>query len=245
MDRTLLRVSQNVRAGRGNGLPRWPARGEGGLPASARGRAPRWAGAFAAPGPVHEDAGDDRRVGDHGHDAQQRGTPRAGEGVDLVAAPEQLRLAVACCPQGPVHRISDRDGLLDREAVSRQPSAVRGRMREAGSGPPGPARVPAVVARHHLTGIGDVGEEPGEELERVQGRGAGRGPLGRRRLCDAAPVAKREGTVSRGGRRAEHGAAKGLAQCGAVIGRPAGPAHEGAVGPEAAIGDDLGWKPVA
>ena len=151
MDRTLLRVSQNVRAGRGNGLPRWPARGEGGLPASARGRAPRWAGAFAAPGPVHEDAGDDRRVGDHGHDAQQRGTPRAGEGVDLVAAPEQLRLAVACCPQGPVHRISDRDGLLDREAVSRQPSAVRGRMREAGSGPPGPARVPAVVARHHLT----------------------------------------------------------------------------------------------
>ena len=36
----------------------------------------------------------------------------------------------------------------------------------------------------------------------------------------------------------EHGAAKGLAQGGAVIGRPAGPAHEGAVGPESAVGDD-------
>jgi len=36
----------------------------------------------------------------------------------------------------------------------------------------------------------------------------------------------------------EHGAAKGFAQGGAVIGRPAGPAQEGAVGPEAAVGDD-------
>ena len=32
--------------------------------------------------------------------------------------------------------------------------------------------------------------------------------------------------------------AEGLAQGGAVIGRPAGPAHEGAVGPETAVGDD-------
>jgi len=45
------------------------------------------------------------------------------------------------------------------------------------SGPPGPAGVPAVVARHHLAGIGDVGEEPGEKLERVEGLGAGRGPV--------------------------------------------------------------------
>ena len=36
----------------------------------------------------------------------------------------------------------------------------------------------------------------------------------------------------------EHGAAEGLAQGGAVIGRPAGPAHEGAVGPETAVGHD-------
>jgi hypothetical protein len=32
------------------------------------------AGAFGAPGPVHEDAGDGRRVGDDGHDAHRRGT---------------------------------------------------------------------------------------------------------------------------------------------------------------------------
>ena len=73
---------------------------------SDRRRAPGLAGAFEAPGPVHEDAGDDRKVGDG-------------------------------------------DGLLDREAVSRRPSAVRGGTREAGSGAPGPARVPAAVACHH------------------------------------------------------------------------------------------------
>jgi len=37
----------------------------------------------------------------------------------------------------------------------------------------------------------------------------------------------------------EHGAAKGFAQGGAVIGRPAGPAHEGAVGAEAAVVGDM------
>jgi len=47
----------------------------------------------------------------------------------------------------------------------------------------------------------------------------------------------------------EHGAAEGLAQGGAVICRPAGPAHEVAVGPEAAVGgadaraDDAGRQP--
>jgi len=61
--------------------------------------------------------------------------------------------------------------------------------------------------------------DPGEQLERVHGLGTGRGPVRRelrrrrreagrracrptgerRRLCDAAPVAKREGTVVRGG----------------------------------------------
>ena len=101
MDRTLLRVSQNIRAGRGNGLPRWHG----------------------------------------GHDAQQRGTPRARQGVDLVDAPEQLRPAVARGPQGPVHRISDRDGLLDRGASGRLASPH----------PPGPASAPVGVARHHLT----------------------------------------------------------------------------------------------
>ena len=35
-------------------------------------------------------------------------------------------------------------------------------------------------------------------------------------------------------------AAEGLAQGAAVMRRPAGPAHEGAVGPEAAVGDDAG-----
>ena len=125
-------------------------------------------GASDAPGPVHEDAGDDRRVGDDGHDAHQRGTLRAREGLDLVDAPQQLCPAVARGPQGPVHRIRDRDGLLDIGASGRLAPAP----------PPGPAGVPAVVARHHLTRIGDVGEEPGEELERVQGLGAGRGPVG-------------------------------------------------------------------
>jgi len=82
----------------------------------------------------------------------------------------------------------------------------------------GPAGVPAVVARHHLTRIGDVGEEPGEEQLRVQGHCAGRGPVRREER--------------------EYAAAEGLAQGGAVVCRPAGPAHEGAVGPEAAVGDD-------
>jgi len=36
----------------------------------------------------------------------------------------------------------------------------------------------------------------------------------------------------------EHGAAKDLAQGGAIVGRPARPAHESAVGPETAVGDD-------
>ena len=48
---------------------------------------------------MHEDAGDDRRVGDDGHDAHRRGTPRAREGVDLVDAPQQLLPAVAGGPQ--------------------------------------------------------------------------------------------------------------------------------------------------
>jgi len=52
-------------------------------------------GAFDAPGPVHEDAGDDRRVGDDGHDAHRRGTPRAREGINFVDAPQHLRAAVA------------------------------------------------------------------------------------------------------------------------------------------------------
>src|SRR4030042_687734 len=63
--------------------------------------------------------------------------------------------------EGPVHQVGDRGGPLAGGAVSRQPSAVRGRTREAGSGPPGPARVPARVARHHLTRIGGVGGAPG------------------------------------------------------------------------------------
>jgi len=171
----------------------------------------RAAGAFDVAGPVHEDAGDDRRVGDDGHDAHRGGTAGAREGIDLVDAAQQLRPAVAGGPQRPVHRISDGDGLLDREAVSRRPSA--GGTREAGSGHTGPARVPAVVARHHLSRIGDVGEEPGEELERVQGRGTGRGPVryvgaigeavqGEGVAGAVARQAEREGTVSRGGRTA-------------------------------------------
>ena len=82
-------------------------------------------GAFKAPGPVHEDAGDDRRVGDDAHDAHRRGTPRAREGIDLVDAPQQLRPAIARGPQGPVHSLGDRDGALDREAVSRRLSEAR------------------------------------------------------------------------------------------------------------------------
>jgi hypothetical protein len=73
-------------------LPHWPASDAGGRPASARGRAPGLAGALEAPGPVNEDAADDRRVGDDGDDAH---TPRARERIGLVDAPQQLRAAVA------------------------------------------------------------------------------------------------------------------------------------------------------
>lgn len=114
-------LDPDVGAGRnGNGLPRWPARGAGGGAVSGRGRAPGWAGACEDTDAVGEDAGDDRRVGEDGHDAHRRGTPPAREGVDLVDAPQQRRPAVARGAQGPVHRINDRDGLLDREAVGGQ-----------------------------------------------------------------------------------------------------------------------------
>ena len=115
-----IRLWERGGAGRdGIGLPRRPARGEGGGPASARGRAPGLAGGFEDTGPVHEDARDDRRAA------------RRDQFTGSV-------IATGSSTEMP-------------SAVSRQPSVVRGQTREAGSGPPGPAGVPAVVARHHLT----------------------------------------------------------------------------------------------
>jgi hypothetical protein len=122
----------DVGAGRnGNGLARWAA-GSGEQ------------GAFSAPGPVHEDAGDDRRVGDDGHDAHRRGTARAREGLDLEAA------------------------------VSRQPSAVSGRQRPDARGGLGSPGSGSRTSRSSVSS-----PDPGEQLERVQGRGADRGPVRR------------------------------------------------------------------
>jgi hypothetical protein len=81
-------MTQRVGGRNGNGPLRCPARGEGRGSSSGR----RWtsglAGAFEVPSPVNEDAGDDRRAGDDGHDAHQGGTAGAREGIDLVDAPQ-------------------------------------------------------------------------------------------------------------------------------------------------------------
>ena len=138
--------------------------------------------------------------------------------------------------------------MIATGAATHQPGEEQGRVqgRGAGRGPVG-----LVGAIGELLGGGFVGEA-------VQGEGVAGAVAGE---------AQREGTVilahpdagmdvearvrplehplglilveeAAVHEQAEHGAAEGLAEGGAVVGGPAGPAHEGAVGSEAAVGDD-------
>jgi hypothetical protein len=150
-------------------------------------------GAFNAAGPVHEDAGDDRRVGDDGHDAHRRGTPWAREGIDLVDAPEQLRAAVAARrDQFTGSAIATGPSTERPSAVGptcRQPSAVSRQRPDAPGSPWSGWRTSRSSASSP-----DRDEKP----ELVQGRGAGRGPVEREGVAGAvAGEAERERTVSR------------------------------------------------
>jgi hypothetical protein len=89
---------------------------------------------------------------------RQRAAPRPTVGA--------ARGRVGCCAERPVHRLDDRDRRVGRVAHLPPPRA------------PGQAGVPSIVALHHLAGLGDVGDQAGQELKRVHGGGAGGGPLG-------------------------------------------------------------------
>jgi hypothetical protein len=91
-----------------------------------RGAGSREQAAFKVPGSVHENAGDDRRVCDDGHDAHRGGTARAREGIDLVDAPQQLRAAVAARRDQCTGSVTATGPSTERPpAVSRRPSEAR------------------------------------------------------------------------------------------------------------------------
>lgn len=89
---------------------------------------------------------DDGGIGDHGHDPHRAPAARTRERVHLEDLAEQLRPAEPGCAERPVDRVDDRNRRLGRVVSLAPPDA------------PGSAGVPAVVALHHLAGIGDVGD---------------------------------------------------------------------------------------
>ena len=80
----------------------------------------------------------------------------------------------------------DHGGIGDHGDDPHQPLApgarervhLEGSAEQLGPAVPGPAGVPAVVALHHLAGVGDVGHQAGQEFQRIHGLRAGGGPVG-------------------------------------------------------------------
>lgn len=113
--------------------------------APARRGAPRSGGrvSVSRSSPLGEDPSDHDGIGDHGDDPHPPRAPGAGERVHLEDPAEQLGPAAPRGAEGPVDRVDDRHRCLGRGFGLAPPLA------------PGAAGVPAVVALHHLTRVGD------------------------------------------------------------------------------------------